>query len=79
MLVTEKLLMTLGLFPTGMEAPGGSRWWVTLESLCFSITPSLADVITLTLVSVTRGVAPAGFPLESRAVGGNRCHFPAFL
>lgn len=69
LLVTEKLLMTIVLFLTGMEALG---------SLCFSITPSIAD-LTLALVSVLRGMEAAEFPQENIAVGGNRCKFPAFL
>lgn len=42
------------------------------------LSPSIAD-FTSTLFPVTRGVEAAGFPQESRAVGGNGCKFPAFL
>lgn len=59
-----------------MEAPGGED--LVPGSLCFSFTPSIAG-FTLALFPVTRGVEAAGFPQDSRAVGGNGCKFPAFL
>lgn len=68
MLVTEKLLEWKLL-----EAKR-----VPLGSWCLSITSSIAD-LTLALFSVTRGVEAAGFPQESRVVGGNECEFLAFF